>query len=1299
MAITNEQINMKDSSFLDQLMEAATRNPSRAGRDLAMELIVRGPEPEEVERPDPLNDIRAALSNRSLDHRDYLTPIDQANELGEHSQHLRDLYELGAAVKGDTLIIPAEEYEIQEERDQIRIINLSHADDKIRDPKKAVEFHFLAGAIGGETADIGTQIKIFKHYYDLIECDAEGRRLDQHAKDYELKRAQALERTLGEMRIHAREMAELETRMSLDVVPSITELSYAYRHIPDYDHATEFYSLAQAIAGVNADQRRESLIFSYYYGKLERDEEGHRLTPDDEAGRLEAIERTLAEMRHAVEHQADVPWHAGFAHSVVSLAEIQGHEHSRDGDEEEQFSQDSLDYDYGEEPDDGLNAPEYEYTLEEAYVEHEAEAAAWQFNTAARKANLSNERLRFPEGLTAATKEWLIEVKLPEIDRRIETGAILHDLKDKSGFIQERGIVSDIDRLARPEREEILRQVSQSVGFAEPESQLRTPSHDELAEARGVFLELYLNEKGELERRRDLRSGLEINDQRDPATDRTAEATDRSYILNDHTPARMERIEQFISGLQKQVGPEARPDRSADSALYVSLSTEKNAPRLPVDNIHVYDTIERMANRANLQLSTWAGKNGPALINGFSEKEYDYRLKIAGFLKSYVYERLRDPETRLIHDNEIFRNAHRALEQARTSGEINRAAHNIMGRFERQDRPISEQERWLLFNGRMPNHYTRDMIELRLTWGLPREGREQALRDGRLPMSQMLKPMLDELESRRNIESVRQYQKAMTTPPEEMRNPGRVPLYKMHQELLGHEKDRLYHRAEELKRQLPGKDRPVNARAHEATNGRPFATVPLESKAYQEYQAALAEIKQQLLDQNLTRLGKNKDAISNDEFKNLLTREAHLEIHNRACNLAWERLATVEVFAAEPPEPALRLSETIAELQQDVQPRARLAVQVLDEFSKENIPGYNNGRIPKDALDKLDPAIKERFAQLKDFADRSFEELYRGFESIDGLRKEIEKYRADERMNDRVILGNVIVAEARFECARLDYETARDHGETFRFRIHDESLNGHRRISALDVERRADARGTRAADELGASRLDERRTIKQEVSTLDLANHSGTFLEHTAIQQSLIFKLKSEAEQAAESRLHAQKQAQEIAKKYQERGEQIPAPFIDRKTLFLTQDQTIRRGLAGPTETIEKIRSAQALELDRPARTDIEAARLRAQLFVARTDLQVKEERVSRFDRTLHLRQWEIDGVKWSLTDVDRRIEGLSDQAKVFGRYELHIDPVDRQSAKDDNERLTVIRNEIVKRTAEQRSELNSNVVESINLI
>jgi hypothetical protein len=366
-----------------------------------------------------------------------------------------------------------------------------------------------------------------------------------------------------------------------------------------------------------------------------------------------------------------------------------------------------------------------------------------------------------------------------------------------------------------------------------------------------------INEK---ERRRELRSRLEIGDKRDLVEGRSGAASDRSHVFNDYTASRLARIEKLTEGLQKsqvETGAGQGSLHPSESGLNVSLSNDKDAPRLPVGDIRVYDAIERMVTGAKFQLSTWIGRDGTALINGFTEKEYYYRVKVAGFLNSYVHERFRDHETRLIHDNEIFSNAHKALNQAETPEELNRAAYDFMSMNESRGRPLGERERWLLFHGRVPDHYTPEMAELRLTWGLPREGREQALRDGRLPPSPALKAMLDELETRRNVESVRQYQKSLMTSPEEMRNPGRLPLYQMHKKLLGHERDYLYHMAEEMKRRLPGKEPPVRrvakAREEEAT-GRAFGEVPHESNSYKEYIASIGEIKRRLLEEAASRL-------------------------------------------------------------------------------------------------------------------------------------------------------------------------------------------------------------------------------------------------------------------------------------------------------------------------------------------------------------------------------------------------------------------------------------------------------------
>ncbi len=414
-----------------------------------------------------------------------------------------------------------------------------------------------------------------------------------------------------------------------------------------------------------------------------------------------------------------------------------------------------------------------------------------------------------------------------------------------------------------------------------------------------------------------------------------------------------------------------------------------------------------------------------------------------------------------------------------------------------------------------------------------------------------------------------------------------------------------------------------------------------------------------------------------------------------------------EVLDPQPSETAVRLSETIAKLQEEVQPRAALATRVLEEFSSKNIDGYKDGRVPQKALDKLEPHVREKYRQLNDYAQKTREELYRGFETIDGLRAEIEKARAEEIMRDRMTLGEVVVAEARYESARFDHELARDFGHTFRFRIHDESTKGTRKLSAHDIEQRAGARGVRAANESLAQRAEDRHQIKQTVTSTDLDHHLESLAEHRSIQMSLIDKREEEAGKATDAYEAARGDAQAVTGKYLKCGEPSPTPFIDRQILSEVQEEVINRGLVGQTEALEKIRLAQSQEFNRPARTDVEAARLRAQLFVARTDLRVREDRLEKYGQTRHLRKWEIpqhlrqgeiSDEKMSLADVDRKIEAALGRTTVFGNDgEIHI--FGRKEAAIEAERWMVVREAVVGMISTQRDELSGKVEETKKLV
>lgn len=234
-----------------RLMELAERNPSLGGRELLREIIERGALPESHESL-PARDLREALRPRGLDDTDYRTPAEQAARLQQGSPALRDLYERGATLKGDTLVLPAEAHELNDGRATPFLTTLAYAQQRLPDAAQAREFHDLARTISGETADARTQLTVFRIYYDRLARDAHGQRLEKQDTE---GRAEAVGRTLTEMRALAREMAPLETRDSLDAA-----------HLPE-----QTLSLAERDEGMHngtvnltartVDLRAESLRF------------------------------------------------------------------------------------------------------------------------------------------------------------------------------------------------------------------------------------------------------------------------------------------------------------------------------------------------------------------------------------------------------------------------------------------------------------------------------------------------------------------------------------------------------------------------------------------------------------------------------------------------------------------------------------------------------------------------------------------------------------------------------------------------------------------------------------------------------------------------------------------------------------------------------------------------------------------------------------------------------------------------------------------------------------------------------
>jgi hypothetical protein len=139
------------------------------------------------------------------------------------------------------------------------------------------------------------------------------------------------------------------------------------------------------------------------------------------------------------------------------------------------------------------------------------------------------------------------------------------------------------------------------------------------------------------------------------------------------------------------------------------------------------------------------------------------------------------------------------------------------------------------------------------------------------------------------------------------------------------------------------------------------------------------------------------------------------EIRLRARNLAWQNLTPDEVFEREPLPEALRISETIAHLQEHLQNRASIAQVARNDFVAEKVrlaEARSNGeRTPlhiteeerkqfvQTALDSLSPTDARRLAELERYATQTREDVYRGFETIDAQWRDLELARGQNHLN------------------------------------------------------------------------------------------------------------------------------------------------------------------------------------------------------------------------------------------------------------------------------------------------------------
>src|SRR5213078_78033 len=142
-----------------------------------------------------------------------------------------------------------------------------------------------------------------------------------------------------------------------------------------------------------------------------------------------------------------------------------------------------------------------------------------------------------------------------------------------------------------------------------------------------------------------------------------------------------------------------------------------------------------------------------------------------------------------------------------------------------------------------------------------------------------------------------------------------------------------------------------------------------------------------------------------------------------------------------------------------------------------------------------------------------------------------------------------------------------------------------------------------------------------------------------------------------------------------------------------------RLNLAERVDDLEKLRVALAREYKAPTRTDDETEMLAAQVNVARADLMARNERLEKFEASVHLTPYEVHGERWSLATLDKQISRRREDSKFVPERAMRLDlrsltrfnysPAEREKAVNEVEHLTFIRGEVARQINQRREPLN----------
>jgi hypothetical protein len=777
----------------------------------------------------------------------YATPEGSAR--AQHAGYLhrlnleaRDLYERGATLAGDTLVIPREANSTPDSADQIRLGTLAHAVQAftpligLEAPEKAQEFVALGRDIAGRTADGDTRLIVFREFYRQVQRDDDGR-----------------------LRTPAEQAAQLDI-----VLEQMRKLAGAMRGQEWTREPVEMVALEDWERVFEARQRSQEYEAGGRLGYLSGENAGPEFGAERE-GREQDNARELDEERAIG---------SGFAASVsyerIALNQLPPRLPADLTQEQEERLRYEVLPALDRQIESGVRPRDiYRYLATQvtaATQRAQEREAAHLLTTRAPDANAASSPTRADEARALYTLQTLGVTGPETIAARNFTGAERAAALDAVGGRLAQDFRSQLSRLnefaaLEQERSQLTQQAAEFAATqrAAPEfqqllAQSRTQNADARAATRQHLAGLLVNPE--------IASAQTENAARLDSARRFFHQTTGQEITNsDEARAALApdlrrmrgalgqlAAERATLPIEKQPQPERYPN-----PLYAGAPQARGL-RLAVENLNEYRTLARVAANTRAPVQFYPDRAAPAL-DGHSET----RTQVAAFARDYVAYRLQDPDTRLRNSHRLFREFSERLEAARTPLELRQTIAEIRQenyararqpeqfaresaetrqRGEQQRRPLNEGELRRLLLAPAPARYTPEMRALRLDYltnARDKAARIRGLAEGEITPSPALQTLLSEFartasdNPERQARNIRAFLGDYLNPPDNSRDRfSRHNLHELRLQLAPVERDYLFQTIERAKVEVQ-----EQTRAHQPELTRqagPEQTVARETK-------------------------------------------------------------------------------------------------------------------------------------------------------------------------------------------------------------------------------------------------------------------------------------------------------------------------------------------------------------------------------------------------------------------------------------------------------------------------------------